>query len=95
MPLLKALAHPDDDLGTQQRNSPIEIIAPGYPEYPSKRRAMPCRKNGQAVAEITDEHWRAQASVGQGQPSGVSVGVLPKNGNKVASKFDNAPDAPA
>jgi hypothetical protein len=30
MPLLKALAHPDNILGTQHRNSPIEIVALGY-----------------------------------------------------------------
>jgi hypothetical protein len=30
VPLLKALAGPDDILGTQHRNSPTEIIALGY-----------------------------------------------------------------
>jgi hypothetical protein len=36
MPLLKALAHPDDILGTQHRNSPIEITALGYRNIQAK-----------------------------------------------------------
>ena len=79
MPLLKALAHPDNILGTQHRKFSDRDHRPRISEYSSKRRAIPCRKNGRAAVAIRDEHWRTQASVRQGQPSGVTCRCVTEN----------------
>src|ERR1700730_15305452 len=64
---------------------------PRISEYSSKRRAIPCRKNGQAAVEISDEHWRTEASVRHGQPSGVTCQCVSEKWQQRREKFCNTP----
>jgi hypothetical protein len=53
VPLLKALAGPDDILGTQHRNSPIEIIALGYCNIQARDVPFENNKAGTRSIEAT------------------------------------------